>query len=917
MDFKYESGDNKILHDEYFGKKPAAAYLLTVRALLLCVMTASYVILFCQLYGYRGGLLIPAAAAAGASGIIYILASLFPAAIVYFTVLAATAGTIWIMRSEMLTRALYLWDHMMLTLDSRLIKTTGFFAHDEERIRKGLAQDLKQMDTAMMTAVILLAVLLAVIFTAAVRTRPHISVLFITAVVIAAPAVAAESAGFLPVYIPIVMCIFGFEAICSSYELDIGFIYGTLSSGHYSQRSSDHTYHKRARFKILAKKAELDTTRYHRYSSNLIAAAIVTGLVFWGASAVIPEGQGINYQQVFEKLEDFGYRIADTFGNVFGTTFGQADNKGYFTGDETYGDISNSISIAPPSSSDRPVIEVTLSRNDVPVYLRGDIGVNYENNSWSSIRTSDEYYKSFVSQDFYPETEYQVFRLALAANGYSPEDAMPLQMVSTRYLRNTKVVFQPLAPYELNYRTNPQYENIGDFVLRTRNGFVKSYECLSLTPTITMPDFTLSGVSGSDHGRYIATVCGYTTDELVSRRAIPAADMDNDIYIDNISRYRSFIHSEYMNVTEDVEDFVFNDLFPYIAKTYTADIYSSANTYAYEYSSAICSYFKDNFTYSLDVDNGIDQLDSFLHKTHRGHCALFATAMTLALRELGIPARYVTGYVAEGISEKVADGYKYTLTERQLHAWTEVYFNGIGWLPFDPTAAVPGYAEIIEGSWDGKGEYEKPAETEPAVSETSVTSAPITSSAAETSAPATNVSSDDTTAVNPAGPGGSDPAGSSEPGILELILTRYLYIVIIAAVVIVVTIIAIVFVNRLKKSEKKVLKSFNRLPPFEACSVMYRFVLTLLSKNGIVPGTEQFYDFAQRVDSDTLLKGSNVFMMDVMPVFEKCEFGNPEVSPVTQDEREAVRRFTAAVYVKVMSSFSPLKRFFVKISLFL
>ena len=76
-------------------------------------------------------------------------------------------------------------------------------------------------------------------------------------------------------------------------------------------------------------------------------------------------------------------------------------------------------------------------------------------------------------------------------------------------------------------------------------------------------------------------------------------------------------------------------------------------------------------------------------------------------------------------------------------------------------------------------------------------------------------------------------------------------------------------------------------------------------------------DFAQRVDSDTLLKGSNVFMMDVMPVFEKCEFGNPEVSPVTQDEREAVRRFTAAVYVKVMSSFSPLKRFFVKISLFL
>ena len=128
---------------------------------------------------------------------------------------------------------------------------------------------------------------------------------------------------------------------------------------------------------------------------------------------------------------------------------------------------------------------------------------------------------------------------------------------------------------------------------------------------------------------------------------------------------------------------------------------------------------------------------------------------------------------------------------------------------------------------------------------------------------------------------------------------------------------ALQFFRNLRKAEENAIKSFRTLPPYEASQIMYRFVMSLLGTKGLVPGSEQFYDFAERVDGSIEMKGANVFMMDVMPVFEKCEFGNAEISPVSEDERNAVYTFTAAVYRKVMEDCSALKRIFLKISLFL
>ena len=916
---KYRSNE-KILHDEYFGEQPPAACLLAVRLVLLCLMSSSLVMVFCDLYGGGMDMLIPAVTAAALSGIVYILASLFPAPIIYGAVTAAAGGILWVLRERVLTLAPYFYDYILLKLDSRLLKTSDFLLHDPLRIKSGVMPERQLMNEAFFWAAVLLAVICSVIFTAAVRTRFHLSVPVIIAAIITAPAVAAEIAGFLPSFLLYVVSVFAFEAVTTSYELDSGFIYGSLTSAHLADMRSDHEYRKRTRYYTLAKKADSDTVRFHRYSGNMIAMAVISAAAFFGAAALIPEGKGINYQQVFDTVAAIGNSAVDTVGNIFGVAIGAADDRGYFSSDR-FGDVSDSISLQPPGSSDRPVIEVKLSRSDIPVYLRGDIGTEYTDNSWVSVSAFADRYSAAVDNGFYPESEYQVFRRLVTARGGDPDRLIPLQMVSVKYLRSTSVVFQPVATYELTYKDSTVYNYFGDFILRTKNGAVRKCEGLALTPAITRKN--LSGFVSE------AMTAETASAALLSDRTISAPDMSVEYYLGQINGYRGFIESAYKKQDPVISDFV---------RGVTVSQYTGSGGYTdaekrLNAALSLCDYFKDNFTYSLTADNGEDILSGFLYDTHEGHCALFATAMTLALREMGIPARYVTGYVVypgSGTTDE-SGNCTYTLTERELHAWTEVYFRGIGWLPFDPTAEVPGYAELVYGD-PGKFTEGEAAEAAPAeeAAETTETSAETTAAPEEYDPDTTTVvgTDPDTTAApeddgdplsdDSSAPDGSVPdAGSPPAGSGESLFLRLLPVIAIMAVIAALAVVTVLFFRSLTDAEKRKISSFRSLPAYNACEDMYDLVMKLLEKEGLTPGAEQFYDFAERVDGSIEMKGVNAFMMDVMPTFEKCEFGTPDTAPISEEEREAVYRYTSAVYGKVMDDLSSMKRFFFKISLFL
>ena len=80
-------------------------------------------------------------------------------------------------------------------------------------------------------------------------------------------------------------------------------------------------------------------------------------------------------------------------------------------------------------------------------------------------------------------------------------------------------------------------------------------------------------------------------------------------------------------------------------------------------------------------------LVGFVTKTHAGYCQYFAGAMALMLRYLGVPARVSVGFAGGQFDP---NQHLWNITDREAHAWVEVWFKGYGWLPFDPTPAGPG-----------------------------------------------------------------------------------------------------------------------------------------------------------------------------------------------------------------------------------
>jgi transglutaminase-like putative cysteine protease len=126
-------------------------------------------------------------------------------------------------------------------------------------------------------------------------------------------------------------------------------------------------------------------------------------------------------------------------------------------------------------------------------------------------------------------------------------------------------------------------------------------------------------------------------------------------------------------------------------------------TNPYDKASRIETYLKTKYAYTLDLrdPHGQDPLAYFLFDRRAGHCEYFASAMTILVRTLGIPARYVTGFLPGEYNDVGGD---YIIRASDAHAWVEVYFPDYGWITFDPTppgnAKPGGLLDRLAMYWD-------------------------------------------------------------------------------------------------------------------------------------------------------------------------------------------------------------------------
>ena len=119
---------------------------------------------------------------------------------------------------------------------------------------------------------------------------------------------------------------------------------------------------------------------------------------------------------------------------------------------------------------------------------------------------------------------------------------------------------------------------------------------------------------------------------------------------------------------------------------------------AYDRVVALQAFFREDPRFSYDEEatapgiNSPNALDNFL-QGGRGFCEQYSSAMAAMVRGLGLPAR-----VAVGFTPGTRQGKEYVVTTSEAHAWPEVWFQGAGWIRFEPTprsddqASTPGYS---------------------------------------------------------------------------------------------------------------------------------------------------------------------------------------------------------------------------------
>lgn len=157
------------------------------------------------------------------------------------------------------------------------------------------------------------------------------------------------------------------------------------------------------------------------------------------------------------------------------------------------------------------------------------------------------------------------------------------------------------------------------------------------------------------------------------------------------------LHSEYLRLP------VLDPRIPALARTM-----SGAGASAMERARAIEMRLRTDYGYSLDLParETADPLAQFLFVRRKGHCEYFASAMTVMLRSIGIPARMVTGFLG-GAWNPLTE--QYVIRASDAHSWVEGWIDGAGWITWDPTPPDP--AARPASVWSKLALYMDAAET--------------------------------------------------------------------------------------------------------------------------------------------------------------------------------------------------------------
>jgi hypothetical protein len=326
--------------------------------------------------------------------------------------------------------------------------------------------------------------------------------------------------------------------------------------------------------------------------------------------------------------------------------------------------IRETVTNDTPEFSDKEIL--TISAEEKPVgnlYLKSFVGTSYENGSWKE--------------------DTRTFSYARRSEGIDAEELNELLWNTTiREVEGNVWGFRE-TDYTIRYVYNPQsYALLPYFADLDGLGTVSCVGDQKLKVKRGTKELTVHGTAWNDSGHALSVMqCMYRT---------------NDISDENWDWYGSYVKQQYLGTSGAVEaaERLTKEL-PGNYKEMSTFTVTNRNEWRVTVAEKVAEYLSEHYTYSWNLDtitDGTDPVEYFLTTGKKGYCMHFAAAGTLMLRELGIPARYVAGYVvkADAFSQDENGSYTAEILDRNAHAWTEIYLDNYGWVPIEMTPGFSG-----------------------------------------------------------------------------------------------------------------------------------------------------------------------------------------------------------------------------------
>lgn len=308
-------------------------------------------------------------------------------------------------------------------------------------------------------------------------------------------------------------------------------------------------------------------------------------------------------------------------------------------------------------------------------YLIGNVWDSFSENHWEKDEETAVYYGNMSSQKYklgYLESELDQLETYIATRYLRSWDGVS-SLIEERKIKityddvYTSAAFYPLKTIELD-GDETWHETKSGMQFSWLHGNEDSYEIEFYNVDWEMLRYCLQ-TRGME-------LSGQTELQTLAQLGMDQMEIDS-IYMAMQYR-RNEIQKQYTKLPED-----FSEKLVACAK----EITSEADT-PYEKAKLLESFFKE-FEYNTNppiTPSDDNFLERFVLESKSGYCTYYATAMTLMCRSVGIPARYVQGFVVRGEGKT-----EVTVSDSDSHAWTEIYIEGVGWCPLEPT---PGYSEL-------------------------------------------------------------------------------------------------------------------------------------------------------------------------------------------------------------------------------